>query len=122
MNPTILRDFIRVPYMNPTILGDIGLGFLFQVPTLIVIRAAAVTAAIACEGLEPMLLIRAMIFSEHGFTVNPIKLETGLRPNRAGISYTLLLRIEAIGFQTFGLLLYRVEALGFEVEGFGFMV
>ena len=38
-------------------------------------------------------------------TVSPIKLETGLRPNRAGISYTLLLRIEAIGFPTFGLLL-----------------
>ena len=27
-------------------------------------------------------------------TVNPIKLETGLRPNRAGIPYTLLLRVE----------------------------
>ena len=37
--------------------------------------------------------------------VNPIKLETGLRPNSAGIPYTLLLRIEAIGFPTFGLLL-----------------
>ena len=36
-------------------------------------------------------------------TVNPIKLETGLRPNGAGIPYTLLLRIEAIGFPTFGL-------------------
>ena len=31
------------------------------------------------------------------YTVNPIKLETGLRPNSAGIPYTLLLRIEAIG-------------------------
>ena len=31
-------------------------------------------------------------------TVNPIKLETGLRPNRAGIPYTLLLRMEAMGF------------------------
>ena len=40
-----------------------------------------------------------------GFTVNPIKLETGLRPNSAGITYTLLLRIEAMGFPTFGLLL-----------------
>ena len=39
-------------------------------------------------------------------TVNPIKLETGLRPNSAGIPYTLLLRIEAMGFPTFGLLLY----------------
>ena len=38
-------------------------------------------------------------------TVNPIKLETGLRPNSAGIPYTLLLRIEAMGFPTFGLLL-----------------
>ena len=40
-----------------------------------------------------------------GLTVNPIKLETGLRPNSAGIPYTLLLRIEAMGFPTFGLLL-----------------
>ena len=43
--------------------------------------------------------------SERGrgvFTVNPIKLETGLRPNSAGIPHTLLLRIEAIGFPTFG--------------------
>ena len=39
------------------------------------------------------------------YTVNPTKLETGLRPNSAGIPYTLLLRIEAIGFPTFGLLL-----------------
>ena len=39
------------------------------------------------------------------FIVNPIELETGLRPNSAGIPYTLLLRIEAIGFPTFGLLL-----------------
>ena len=38
-----------------------------------------------------------------GFTVNPIKLETGLRPNSAGIPYTSPLRIEAIGFPTFGL-------------------
>ena len=34
-----------------------------------------------------------------------LNLETGLRPNSAGIPYTLLLRIEAIGFPTFGLLL-----------------
>ena len=33
------------------------------------------------------------------------ELETGLRPNSAGIPYTLLLGIEAIGFPTFGLLL-----------------
>ena len=42
------------------------------------------------------------------YTVNPIKLETGLRPNSAGIPYTLLLRIEAIGFPTLGLLLYSL--------------
>ena len=40
-------------------------------------------------------------------TVTPIKLETGLRPNSAGIPYTLLLRTEAMGFPTFGLLLYK---------------
>ena len=50
-------------------------------------------------------------FSEHvgasarRYTVNPKKLETGLRPKSAGIPYALLLRIEAIGFPTFGLLL-----------------
>ena len=38
-------------------------------------------------------------------TVNSIKLETGLRPNSAGMPYTLLLRIEAMRFPTFGLLL-----------------
>ena len=37
--------------------------------------------------------------------VNPIKLETGLRPNSAGNPYTLLLRIEAMGFPTLVLLL-----------------
>ena len=42
-------------------------------------------------------------------TVNPIKLETGLRPNSAGIPYTLVLRIEAIGFPTFRLLPYRLK-------------
>ena len=41
--------------------------------------------------------------------MNPIKLETGLRPNSAGIPYTLLLRVEAIGFHTFGLLPYLVR-------------
>ena len=40
-----------------------------------------------------------------------IKLETGLRPNSAGIPFTLLLRIEAIGFPTFRLLLYSKGAL-----------
>ena len=34
-------------------------------------------------------------------TVNHIKLETGLRPNSAGIPYLLLLRIEAIGLPAF---------------------
>ena len=38
-------------------------------------------------------------------TIDPIKLETGLRPNSAGIPYVLLLRVEAIAFPTFGLLL-----------------
>ena len=38
-------------------------------------------------------------------TVNPIKLETGLRPNSAGIPFTLFLLVEAIGFPTVGLLL-----------------
>ena len=42
-------------------------------------------------------------------TVNPKKLETGLRPISAGIPYTLLLGIEAIRFPTFGLLLYVVH-------------
>ena len=46
---------------------------------------------------------------KQGRTANARKLETGLRPNRAGIPYTLLLRIEAIGFPTFGLLLYQGE-------------
>ena len=50
--------------------------------------------------------MRIMMFQLSGFydTENPIKLETGLRPNSAGIPYTVLLRIEAIGFPTFGLL------------------
>ena len=38
--------------------------------------------------------------------VNPKKLETGKRTNSAGIPYALLLRVEAIWFPTFGLLLY----------------
>ena len=38
--------------------------------------------------------------------VNPKKLETVLRTNSAGIPYSLLFRIEAIGFPTFGILLY----------------
>ena len=39
------------------------------------------------------------------YTVIPIKLETGFRPTSAGIPHTLLLRIGAMGFPTFGLLL-----------------
>ena len=46
--------------------------------------------------------------------MSPIKLETGLRPNSAGIPYTLLLRIEALGFPTFGLLLYQVHYKAYE--------
>ena len=38
-------------------------------------------------------------------TVNPIKLEIGLRPIIAGIPYALLFRTEVIVFPTFGLLL-----------------
>ena len=45
-------------------------------------------------------------------TVNARKLETGLRPNSAGILYTLVLRIEAIGFPNLGLLLYRIHITG----------
>ena len=40
-----------------------------------------------------------------GLIANPKKLETGLRTNSAGIPFALLLRIGAIGFPTFGLLL-----------------
>ena len=43
-------------------------------------------------------------------TVNPIKLETGLRPNSAGIPYTLLLRIEAM---VEGPINHSVSGLGF---------
>ena len=54
------------------------------------------------------------MLESHAWTwliVNPIKLETGLRPYSAGILYTLLSRIEAIGFPTFGLLLQNLKAL-----------
>ena len=37
-----------------------------------------------------------------GPIVIPKKLETGFRPDSAGIPYTFLLRIEAIGFPTLG--------------------
>ena len=65
------------------------------------------------------------MLESHAWTwliVNPIKLETGLRPYSAGILYTLLSRIEAIGFPTFGLLPSlgsSFRALG--VRAFGFM-
>ena len=42
---------------------------------------------------------------DFGFIVNPKKLETGLRTTSAGIPYTILKGIEAVGFPTFGLLL-----------------
>ena len=56
--------------------------------------------------------------SFRGFTVNTIVLETGLRQNSAGIPHTLLLRFEAMGFPTFGLLaqfpfIQGVQSLGF---------
>ena len=38
--------------------------------------------------------------------VSTRKLETGVRTNSARIPYTLLFRIEAMGFPTFWLLLY----------------
>ena len=50
-------------------------------------------------------VVELRLFLCVGFIVHPKKLETGLRTNRAGIPYTLLLRIEALGFPTFGLLL-----------------
>ena len=40
-----------------------------------------------------------------GFIVRPKKLEAGLRTNSAGFSFLLLLRIEAIGLPTLGVLL-----------------
>ena len=57
------------------------------------------------EGLVDLLLSLYLGGAEATITVSPIKLETGLRPNSAGIPYTLLLRFEAIGFPTFWLLL-----------------
>ena len=56
---------------------------------------------------EPNLLDQENLFCTiYPIIVNPKKLEAGLRTNSAGIPYTLLLGIEAIGFPTFGLLLY----------------
>ena len=47
-----------------------------------------------------------------GYRKPPKKSETGMRSNSAGIPYTLRLRIEAIEFPTFGLLLFFV--VGFQ--------
>ena len=55
--------------------------------------------------LRSRLSVHSRLSRSDGHRVNPIKLETGLRPNSAGIPYTLLFRIEAIGFPTFRLLL-----------------
>ena len=46
-----------------------------------------------------------------GYTVNTQKLEAGLVTFSAGIPSTLLCRIEATGFPTFGLLLSCVERM-----------
>ena len=67
------------------------------------------TSAVAgfCPGFRGFVSVQGL---RKGSIVNPIKLETGLRPNSAGITYTLLLRIEAMGFPTLGLLLYTYIA------------
>ena len=52
-----------------------------------------------------------------GSIVKPRKrLETGIGTKSARIPYTLLLRIEAIGFPTFGLLLYEGSAQRFKKD------
>ena len=58
------------------------------------------------------ILFILFFWGGEGFKVNPKKFETKLRTNSAGIPYTLLLRIEAIGFPTFGLLLQGIRVLG----------
>ena len=50
------------------------------------------------------MVLAATILGLETPMVNLKKLEAGLRTNSAGIPYTLLLRVEAIGFPTFGLL------------------
>ena len=52
-----------------------------------------------------MRISRRAVNTQNPIVTPPKKLETGLRSNSAGIPYTLVLRIEAIGFPTFGLLL-----------------
>ena len=71
------------------VLGSRAVGFRTSVWRALVVQVAALPKGDVPEAT----------------TVNPRKLETGLRPNSAGIPYTLLLRIEAMGFPTFGLLL-----------------
>ena len=51
------------------------------------------------------------------YIANPKKLETGLRTSSAGIPYTLRLRIEAIGFPTFGLVLYVYKDFNIGPQG-----
>ena len=50
-------------------------------------------------------VFRGLAKSDLNIIINPKKLETGLRTISAGIPSTLVFRIEAIGFPTFGLLL-----------------
>ena len=65
------------------------------------------TVGIPCRSCDPSDGVEAMLMYSltEAPTVNPKKLEAGLRTNSAGITYTLLLRIEATGFPTFGHLL-----------------
>ena len=60
------------------------------------------TLTFNCEALGLFCNKRNLIGGRCGAsTVNPTKLETGLKPNSARIPYTLVFRIEAIGFPTF---------------------
>ena len=70
---------------------------------------------------EPWLLIRGSCADVPPLNprVSPKKLEAGLRTISAGIPSTLLLRIEAIRFPSFGLLLQTLNFLCFRVRGFG---
>ena len=90
--------------MNPNVLGLKGQGFLirFLLQSLQSCRVRPISIA----GLGPKRVQGIL-------TVNPIKLETGFTPNSAGIPYTLLLRIGAIGFPTFALLLYNIHCSSF---------
>ena len=56
---------------------------------------------IGLSGKTPASYPQALSSSFLWFIVNHKMLETGLRTNSAGIPYTLLLRIEAIGFPNF---------------------